>query len=78
MTSTLIFAAITALVGLAMIVFPKVFVDLSDVKAESMGYKPAPGEHPARSPDLYRGFGVLVLFIAFIVLIVGLFGKVGS
>ena len=78
MTNTLIFAAITAVVGLAMIIFPKVFVDLGDVKAESMGYKPAPGEHSARSPDLYRGFGVLVLFIALIILIVGFFGKVGS
>ena len=78
MTSSLIVAGITAVLGLAMIIFPKVFVDLSDMKAESMGYKPAPGEHSARSPDLYRGMGVLVLFIAFIIVFIGLSGKLGS
>src|SRR5688572_2031450 len=74
MTKSQIIAAITAVVGLAMVIFPKVFVDLSDVKAESMGYKPAPGEHSARSPEIYRGLGVLVLFIAFIILVVGFTG----
>ena len=78
MTKALVLAAVMAVFGLLMIIFPTVFVDLSDVKAESMGYQPAPGEHSARSPDLYRGFGILVLFVAFIILVVGLLGNVSG
>ena len=78
MTKSQIMAAIIGVLGLAMVVFPKVFVDLSDVRAEAMGYKPAPGEHPGRSPDIYRLFGVLLLFVAFIVLVIGFAGYGGS
>ena len=60
-----------AVAGLAMIIFPKVFVDLNEVKAEGMGYKPAPGDHPMRSPEMYRGIGVFVLFIGLITLLIG-------
>lgn len=77
MTKSQVIAAVMAVVGLAMVIFPKVFVDLNDVRAESMGYKPAPGEHPGRSPEIYRLIGVLLLFIAFIILVVGFTGHGG-
>ena len=77
MTKLHVIGAIMAVAGLLMVIFPKVFVDLSDVRAESMGYKPAPGEHPGRSPETYRGMGLLVLFIAFILLVVGFTGHAG-
>ena len=78
MTKAQILAVIMAAVGLAMLIFPKVFIDLSDVRAEAMGYKPAPGEHSMRSPDIYRGFGLLLLFVAFIILVTAFAGYGGT
>jgi hypothetical protein len=63
MTKDQIAGAFMAVIALAMIFFPKAFIALNDFKAAMGGYRPEPG-HLMRSPMLFRGLGVLVLFIA--------------
>jgi len=54
-----------AILGVLMLLFPRVFILLQDVKTVWRGYTPVEN-HPMRSPRFYRFLGLIVILFAWI------------